>query len=206
VPPRRYQEFEQNRAPVWSFPPAEPVPAPTPEQIRIAEDKQRLEALVKARRVEHVGADNSFVKYGVLNPIGFPAVGRPARVVTFTVPSGRILLVDRVEWWCSEPYLYGNGQFAWRMSIDGRQIPYWSSQYTDVYGAPAVRRTDYFQIPFAPLLGNEPRFKPVAVQRGETLVVELIEALPGPTGFHGQAWAAAYVYGELRKPAGEEVL
>jgi len=186
------------------FPHGPPVVVPVPDKSAVAHvaETEKIKQGVKANLAEFAGNDSSLIQYGVLNPITFPGLGIAQTVITFVVPPGRVLVVDRVEWWCSEPYLYGNGQFGWRLAVEGKQIPFWASQFVDLYGAPANRRNDYFQIPLAPGLGSEPRFSPVYLQSNEELVVELIEALPGATSFTGQAWASAYVYGTLRKPKG----
>lgn len=198
----RYTRYSLSRENVFPFGPDVVVPISDRLESDRAAKAIKIAESVKTDLTEFAGNDSSLIQYGVLNPITFPGLGIPRSVITFTVPPGRVLVVDRVEWWCSEPYLYGNGQFGWRMAVDGNQIPFWASQFTDAYGIPANRRNDYFQIPLAPGLGSEPRFSPIYLQSNQELVVELIEALPGGTSFVGTAWASAYVYGTLRKPKG----
>jgi hypothetical protein len=199
---KRTSPFSQSRRPVFPF--GRPVVVPVPDKSAVAHvaESAKITEGVKADLAEFAGNDSSLIQYGVLNPIAFPGLGIPQNVITFVVPPGRVLVVDRVEWWCSEPYLYGNGQFGWRLAVDGNQIPFWASQFVDRFAPPVVRRTDYFQIALAPGLGSEPRFSPLYLQSNQELVVELIELDPGATSFTGQAWASAYVYGTLRKPKG----
>jgi len=189
----RYSKFTLEREPIFPFGPDVVVPVSDQSAVSHVEESTRIEANVKAGLTEFAGNDSSFVLYGQPALLRFPAIGVPLVVATFTVPPGRTLQIDRIDWWCSEPFLYSNQQFGWRPAINGAQLPFWSSQ------TPAAR-ADYMMLPLAPSVGNEPRFSPVFLYAESVLTIEIVEMLVGATDFNANVWVAAYVYGTLRKP------
>ncbi len=191
----RNDPFSLGREQVFPMPLAAVVPVSDVAKVETVVEKARIEQNVKADLTEFAGNDSSFVLYGQPALLRFPAIGEPLVVATFTVPAGRTLEVDRIDWWCSEPFLYGNQQVGWRPTIDGAQLPFWSSQTPS-------NRPDYMLLPLAPTVGNEPRFSPVYLYSDSTLTIEVAELLVGPTAFNSNVWVAAYVYGTLRKPGG----
>lgn len=191
----RTSPYSQSRRQVFAF--GGPVVVSVPDKSAVAHvaEAEKIRSGVKADLTEFAGTDSSFVLYGQPALLRFPAIGVPLVVATFTVPPGRTLELDRIDWWCSEPFLYGNQQFGWRPAINGNQIPFWSSQ------TPAAR-ADYMQLPLSPTVGNEPRFSPVFLYAESVLTVEVVELFLGATAFNANVWVAAYLYGTLRKPGG----
>jgi len=180
---------------VFAFGPPVVVPVPDKSAVAHVAEAQKIREGVKADLSEFAGNDSSFVLYGQPALLRFPAIGVPLVVATFTVPPGRTLELDRIDWWCSEPFLYGNQQFGWRPAVNGNQIPFWSSQTP-------TGRADYMQLPLAPSSGNEPRFSPVYLYAESVLTIEIVELLVTLTDFDCNVWVAAYLYGTLRKPGG----
>ncbi len=192
---KRTSPFSQSRRPVFPF--GRPVVVPVPDKSAVAHvaESAKITEGVKADLTEFAGNDSSFVLYGQPALLRFPAIGVPLVVATFTVPPGRVLELDRIDWWCSEPFLYGNQQFGWRPAINGNQIPFWSSQTP-------IARADYMQLPLAPSMGNEPRFSPIYLYAESVLTVEIVELIVGVAAFNANVWVATYLYGTLRKPGG----
>ena len=192
---KRYNRFSLEREPIFPFGPDVVVPVPDQSAVSHVAEATKVEANVKADRTEFAGNDSSFVLYAQPALLRFPAIGVPLVVATFTVPPGRTLQIDRIDWWCSEPFLYGNSQFGWRPAINGAQIPFWLSQ------TPAGRG-DYMMLPLAPSVGNEPRFSPVFLYAESVLTIEIVELRIALNAFSANVWVAAYLYGTLRKPVG----
>ncbi len=191
----RYSKFALEREPIFPFGPDVVVPVSDRSAVSHVAEAAKVKANVNANLTEFAGNDSSFVLYGQPALLRFPAIGVPLVVATFTVPPGRTLQIDRIDWWISEPFLYGNQQFGWRPAINGAQLPFWSSQ------TPAAR-ADYMMLPLAPSVGNEPRFSPVFLYAESVLTIEIVELLVGATDFNANVWVAAYLYGTLRKPVG----
>ena len=192
---KRYNRFSQGRIPIFPFGPDVVVPVPGHSAVSRVAEATKIEESIKDGMTEFAGNDSSFVLYAQPALLRFSAIGVPLVIATFTVPPGRTLQIDRIDWWCSEPFLYGNQQFGWRPAINGAQLPFWSSQ------TPAAR-ADYMMLPLAPSVGNEPRFSPVFLYAESVLTVEIVELVVGATDFNANVWVAAYVYGTLRKPVG----
>ena len=191
----RNNPFSQSREPVFPMGPDVVVPVPPQSEVSNVAENTKIEANVKADLTEFAGNDSSFVLYAQPALLRFPAIGSPLIVATFTVPPGRVLQLDRVDWWCSEPFLYGNQQFGWRPAINDAQLPFWISQTP-------IARPDYMLLPLAPSVGNEPRFSPVFAYAESVLTIEVAELIVGATAFNANVWVAAYLYGTLRKPVG----
>jgi hypothetical protein len=192
---KRKSPFSLSQRPFFPFGKASVVPTSDRSTVAHVAKAEKIKAGVKADLTEFAGNDSSFVLYGQPALLRFPAIGVPLVVATFTVPPGRTLEIDRIDWWCSEPFLYGNQQFGWRPAINGNQIPFWSSQ------TPAGR-PDYMQLPLAPSTGNEPRFSPVYLYAESVLTIEIVELTVAVDAFNSNVWVATYVYGTLRKPGG----
>lgn len=193
----RQARFSQNRAP--RFPVGESVPPPRiPVGVaRQASEGVRAEQQAEARKAEYIGNDSSFVRYGQLVPVVFPAIGVPAVVLEFIVPPGRVLAVSSVQWWLSEPFCYINDQFGWRLSIDAGQLPFHSSFNRE--------DTHTFPLPI-PGASGEASIFPVYVQENATVRVEFneIQIIPvGPTAFESYLAATCWLFGKLLKPGGK---
>lgn len=192
---KRYNQFSRERDAIFPFGPDVVIPIPDQSAVGHVATAAKIEANVKAGMTEFAGNDSSFLLYAQPALLRFPAIGQPLIVATFTVPPGRTLQLDRIDWWCSEPFLYGNQQFGWRPAINGSQLPFWSSQTP-------TARADYMTLPLAPSTGNEPRFSPVFAYAESVLTIEVVELAVGATAFNANVWVACYLYGTLRKPVG----
>lgn len=192
---KRTNPFSLERGPMFEMASEATVPVPDKSAVRHVAEAERIRSGVRTDLTEFAGNDTSFLLYGQPALLRFPAIGTPLVVATFTVPPGRTLELNRIDWWCSEPYLYGNQQFGWRPAVDGNQIPFWIAQ------TPAGR-TDYLFLPLAPSSGNEPRFSPIFLYAGSTLTVEVVETTVALTAFNSNVWVSTYLYGTLRKPGG----
>lgn len=192
---KRTNPFSLGREPMFEMASEATVPVPDRSAVKHVAEAERIRSGVRDDLTEFAGNDTSFLLYGQPELLRFPAIGIPLVVATFTVPPGRTLEVNRIDWWCSEPFLYGNQQFGWRPAIDGAQVPFWIAQ------TPAAR-TDYMFLPLAPSTGNEPRFSPIFLYANSTLTVEILELTPTGVPFNSNVWVSTYVYGLLRKPRG----
>lgn len=192
---KRTNPFSLGREPMFEMASEATVPVPDRSAVKHVAEAERIRSGVRADLTEFAGNDTSFVLYGQPELLRFPAIGVPLVVATFTVPPGRTLEINRLDWWCSEPFLYGNQQFGWRPTINGSQVPFWIAQ------TPAGR-TDYMFLPLAPSTGNEPRFSPIFLYADSVLTIEVVELAVGATAFNANVWVSAYLYGTLRKPGG----
>ncbi len=165
------------------------------ELQRDVKEFEKAKLVVLSDMTEFASSDTSFLLYGQPALLRFPAIGDPLVVATFTVPPGRTLEIDRIDWWISEPFLYGNAQFGWRPTVNRNAIPFWSSQ------TPAGRPDQLF-LPIAPNVSNEPRFSPLFLYAETIFEIEIVELVPGPTFFLANVWVSTYIYGKLRKPGG----
>jgi len=192
----RQAQFERSQE--ARFPQGEPSLSPRvpPSVARTAGLEDRAGQQAKARSAEFVGNDSSFVRYGQLVPVRFPAIGVPVSILTFQVPPGRILAVNSVQWWLSEPFAYINNQFGWRLTLNGGQMPHHDSVNT--------QDTTYFPLPLPGADSRTPMF-PVYIPEGATVDVEFneVQQIPvGPTAFESYLAATCWLFGELMKPGG----
>lgn len=190
-----YNPFSTSRAPQFPMPVAEPAPAVMPAQAQAIDNRVLESERANARMFQHAGTDTAFVQFGALSPVRFPAFGSPVAIVTFQVPEGRVLVVERVEFALSEPIAYSFNQFGWRPVVNGASIPFYNQ--TGVIGPPATFAYPLWSV------GDSYRLKPFAVQSQETLEIQLIEdQVAGFTTFAEYMAAVCWVYGELKKPVG----
>lgn len=192
---RRYQVYNRRRDTIFPFGPSIAPPATPQAQIERIDREEVVKRQAQARDAEHIPIDTVFYQYGELNPVRFPAAGQPVAIVAFTVPPGRILKVDRVQFWLSEPWCYRAGQFWWRPEIDHSQIP-----FVGIQGPPLP---NHLGIPLWAFAG-EGKIGPLYVQANSLFEVVMIERAPITT-FTSYLVASCQVYGELLKPSGGEI-
>ena len=193
----RYGRFNRRSDSLFPFGKSVPVPVPT------VDEAQRIDKVVldskkaDGRSAQFAGEDTTFARFAVLNPVRFDPGLTTAAVLQFTVPPGRVLVVERVQIGLSEPMLYTNGQFGWRLTVNRGQLPFHDSQGL------TSGRTDVLGIPFG---GIEPDswISPLYVQANATVAVDLSEIqMPDPpNSFNEYLVAWCWLYGTLKKTTG----
>ena len=193
----RYKQHGRRSDTLFPFGPSIPPPRPSPDAAeridQVVLDRQKADA----RALQFAGEDTTFAQFGVLNPVRFDPDLTTASVLQFTVPAGRVLAIDRVQFSLSEPMCYASGQFTWRVTVNGGQIPFHGSQ-----GLTSAR-PDVLAIPYG---GIEPDswLSPLYVQANAVVAVDLVEIdLPivgSPFEEFLVAWC--WVYGILKKTTG----
>lgn len=196
MPPRRQQVFNNRQDTVFPFAPSIPPPTPTAAQMQRVDRRVQDDIKAKAREVEFAGSDTSFVQYGQLDPVVLGA-DSTASLWAFTVPAGRVLIIDRIQIGLSEPLLYSNGQFGWRLTLSDGVIVFHSSQGT------IAPRPDVIPLPLG---GVEPdsMISPVYAQAEMIVELQLVEVNPSAPGSIFQEYLAAwgFGFGTMRKTAG----
>jgi hypothetical protein len=189
----RYGVFNKRRDTVFPFAPAIPIPAKTDVDLQKIDRNVVFQEQTEARKLEFAAIDTSFVRYNQISGILFPAPFGFVNVLSFTVPPGRVLSVNRVQYWLSEPLCYVNGQFEWQLSVDSSQIPFQNGI-----------GNSGFTVPLNAIDGKT-EISPVVVQSNATVTVQIWERLtdfvPGDT-LEDYLAVACYIYGELKKPIG----
>ncbi len=192
--PVRYTLYSKRRDNIFPFGPSVAPPKADTSLVDRISQEEKVHAGLKALRTEDAGRDTSFYRYRRML-LRFPALGVPLTLVTYNVPSGRVLQVENIEFVCTEPWLYGSYQIAWRLAINGQQIPHHSSQ--------DGVRDDYLFSPLSMTTGNPPDVFPVFVPANAQMQIQVVEIDPVQvTSFSQYVWIMAAVKGRLRKPAG----
>ncbi len=191
---RRNSVFSKRRGPMFPTGPSIAPPVVNPDVVkRIAEEEQVREG-VRDLRVEDIGRDQSYYR-AEQSLLRFPIVGVPMNICTYTVPPGRALEVTRIELVLSEPFLYGNRQFGWRLAINSEQIP----NHTTIN----MSADTYLFAPLSQTMGGTTQIFPVVIPTNAIMSVQIAE-LVVPFAFAGvwveQVWATATVTGRLRRP------
>lgn len=194
MPPTRYQVFNQRKDAVFPFAPAIPVPTERLRQTQAVDRKVIEQEQTRAREVEHKGLDTTWLQYARVPLVRFVNTNSPLAVLAFQVPAGRVLVLKRVQWWVSEPFVYVSGQFGWRITIDGSHAPFMAS--TGGY------EPGYLYVPLYAFAGD-PLPEPLYIQENSVLGIEIKDVLPLPRfAFDDYLAASFYAFGELRKPVG----
>ncbi len=193
----RYGRFNRRSDSLFPFGKSVPVPVPS------VSEAQRIDKVVldskkaDGRSAQFAGEDTTLARFAVLNPVRFDPDLTSVPVLQFTVPPGRVLVVERVQIGLSEPMLYTNGQFGWKLTVNRGQLPYHDSQGL------TSGRTDVLGIPFG---GIEPDswISPLYVQTNSTVAVELVEIVLPAAGSHFAEYLVAWcwLYGTLKKTTG----
>lgn len=192
---RRYQKFaaRQDIVPDWGPSIAPPTVPARVTQLIDQDEITRKQA--RARLAEHEGLDTSFVFHRKLIPLRFGGAGGViAPILNFRVPAGRVLVINRVEYWLSEPMCYGSGQFVWQMSISSAQIPFHQ-------GSRSVLGATSLSIPLDGL-GGDSIISPVYVQANELVTIDVIETTATLLFFNEWLTGQATLWGRLMKPTG----
>lgn len=155
--------------------------------------EERIKQSYHDRRLEHYGTNSSFVRTGILL-LRFPAPGIAASVTTYTVPGSVVLELQHIDFFYSEPYLFGSQQFGWRIAVDGNQLP--------LFASTGFARNDYSHGPLIPTgTGGAAEMPPVYVQSGQTVSIDVVEleVVAPPAAFNANVWAGATMFGFQHK-------
>jgi hypothetical protein len=190
----RYNRFSRSRQVMWPFRLSVAESGIAPKLTAEVTRRERAKDSYRDRKAEHAGTDTSFVWTGVFL-LRFLATGVANSVLSFTVPGSRVLQLQHVDFFFTEPYLYGSQQFGWRIAVDGQQVPW--------FGNEGFARNDYRHGPLIPAgTGGEARIEPLYIQGGSTVSVDVVELTwsAPPTDFNANTWAGATMFGILHKP------
>lgn len=190
----RYQLFSKRRDHVFAFGDSVEPPKVSTELVDRVSAEETARAKLAALRTEGAGRDTSFYQYhrGLLR---FPAIGQPFNMISYTVPAGRVLEVESIEFVLSEPWLYGSYQFGWRLAINAEQI--------NNQGTRDGIQDDYLFTPIPLGPGQNANLFPVFVTPTGVMQVQVREINPaGGVSFDQMVWVSVAVKGRLRKPAG----
>lgn len=187
---RRYNQFSHSNAPLATFPSVEAPPIPS----RVLEKRIALEVDLEhravARRAQYYGFDSTVCLFDfVINPFvaGGPDI---VNVVTFRVPEGRVLEVQRIAVQYNEPIYHATDILGWRPTVDNGQIPHIGNQSGQVSG--------YLTSPLGDFHGPM-EIEPFFVQSNSVFDIKVFRSV---VTFHEFMVVSAWVFGRLHKPIG----
>ena len=192
---RRYQRFNNQHELTIGQGPSIPPPVLAQTVVQDIDQEEVIRKHAKARLAVHEGIDTSFVLWeGGRTPLRFPAGANPSvAILSYTVPPGRVLVIDQVDYWLSEPFCYGSGQFVWQLNISRAQLPFHK-------GSVAVNGRDSLWVPLDNISGDS-KIHPVYVQSSELVEVVIFETSL-VSAFNEYLTAQAGISGKLVKPTG----
>lgn len=187
----RYNQFDPSLVPIGTFPEPQAPPVPDRSQEREISAEVRIRHRVEARRVLHLGFDQTVVLFDyVINP--FTAVGPDVVVVlSYTVPEGRVLEVQRVSVQFDEPWLHSTDLIGWRPVVSNGQLPTVGNLTGAVSG--------YFTSPLGSF-HNPVTLHPFVVQTNNVVAVVVYRA---DTNVTYAMTATAWIIGRLHSPQSE---
>lgn len=177
---------------------AQPAPAtpsiPSKETRQDWDKRLLLEEQAKARLTELRGSDQSvFLIHELEGPFNNPADTTPThRIMGFTVPQGRVLVVSGIGWKLSDPFLQGSVIYEVELYVDGGAVPFWQDATRATPGGTGFGFA-FGSLPF--ILDIEP----IYVQSNSTLSAVLRRF---DTAFVEFIAVAVIVRGWLEKPVG----
>ena len=166
---RRFANYnhDQGHRPVQPTPSAPVIPSK--EERRAWDSQLRSEEQAKARLTEMRGSDQSVLLFhSSEGPFNNPADATPTHgVFTFTVPPGRVLVVNGLGWKLSDPFLQASLSYEVELYVDGSRLPFWQEITPALVPSKSGFRFAFGSVPF--LLDIEP----VYIQSNSTLSVVL---------------------------------
>lgn len=192
---RRYLKYNHQNDLVIPQGPSIAPPVVAADVVQLIDQNEVVRKQARARMSEHEGVDTSFVLWaGGVTPLRFPVGNNPSvAILSYVVPRGRVLVIDKVDYWLSEPFCYGSGQFVWQLSISRAQPPFHK-------GSVAVNGRDSFWVPLD-IMSGDSKIAPVYIQAGELVEVVIFETSL-TSAFNEYLTAMAGISGQLTKPTG----